>query len=113
MIMMALALAAAPGAGLGAPYSNATMEGAVERQPCMTRYRLSTADPIDRVASFYRAQAANAGVALLDDSAGKFPNYRTLLFAHQPRMLYVVLSREHGRTTARVGYHASLPGGCR
>lgn len=79
----------------------------------MTRYTVSSADPLAKIASFYRDQAATAQVPLLDDSDSKFSKYRTLVFVRQPRFLDVVLTRENGRTMVRVAYHLTMPPGCK
>lgn len=112
MLLVALALAQFPITGIGAPYPAATIQGTVEQQSCGTRYVISTTDPIGKLVTFYRAQAAAAGVPLLDDSAAKFADYRTLVFMKRPRFLDVVLARHNGRTTARVSYHLTIPLDC-
>jgi hypothetical protein len=113
MLLVALALALLPIHGIGAPYPAATIQGTVEQQPCRTRYDMSSTDPISKLATFYLAQAAAAGVPLLDDSGAKFADYRTFVFVKQPRFLDVVLARHNGRTTARIGYHLTVPPGCK
>ena len=112
MLFVSIALAALPAQGLGAAYPAATLEGAVEQQRCMTRYTISSADPLAKIASFYSYQAATAQVPLLGDSASKFSKYRTLVFVRQPRFLEMVLTRKNGRTMARVAYHLTMPPGC-
>lgn len=108
--LIALALSSA---SFGAPYPAGKLDGEIDRQRCVTRYRLSTADPIDRLAAFYINEAASARVHLLDDSGRKFADYRTLTFATQPRFLFVLMSRKTGRTTVRVAYHLTIPSGCK
>ena len=112
MLLVSIALAALPAQGLGAAYPAATLEGAVEQQRCMTRYTVSSADPLAKIARFYRDQAATAQVPLLGDSDSQFSKYRTLVFVRHPRFLDVVLTRKNGRTTVRVAYHLTKPPGC-
>ena len=71
------------------------------------RYRFATADTMLQVAGFYRSQAARAGVKLLDDSNMRFPAYRTLAFATQPRFMDVVMGLEGGHTVVRVSFKTS------
>jgi hypothetical protein len=88
------------------------LDGAIEHRRCITRYRLSSADPIDRIADFYREQAAAAGIPALGSSAIESPDYGVLIFVRQPRFLSVVLTRRQGHSTARVAYQAQLSSGC-
>jgi hypothetical protein len=104
MIFLLAGLAAFPIAGLGAPYAPARVVVAPERKWCEVRYQLSTDAPIAKVATFYRAEAARAGVPLFHDSAAKFADYRLLVFIAQPKFLSVVIGRQDGRTNIRVGY---------
>jgi hypothetical protein len=103
MIMFA-ALLALPASGLGAPYPHARLEAAPEQHGCYVRYRLTTPDAMLQVAGFYRTQAANAGVKLLDDSNMKFPAYRMLTFVTQPKLMDVVMGIEGGHTVVRVSF---------
>jgi len=104
---MLAALLALPTSGLGAPYPHARLEAAPEQQGCYVRYRFATADTMLQVAGFYRSQAARAGVKLLDDSNMRFPAYRTLAFATQPRFMDVVMGLEGGHTVVRVSFKTS------
>lgn len=105
MILLA-ALLALP-TGFGAPYPRARLEGAPEQQGCYTRYRLATPDTMLQVAGFYRTQAANAGVKLLDDSGTRFPAYRKLAFVTRPRFMDVTMGMEGGHTVVRVSFKTS------
>ena len=109
MILLA-ALLALPTTGFGALYPHGRLEGVPEQQGCYTRYRFATADTMLQVASFYRTQAANAGVKLLDDSGTKFPAYRTLAFVTQPRFMDVTMGLEGGHTDVRVSFKTSETG---
>ena len=109
MILLA-ALLALPTSGFGALYPHARLEAAPERQGCYVRYRFATPDAMVQVAGFYRAQAATAGVKLLDDSNTRFPAYRTLAFATQPRFMDVVMGLEGGHTDVRVSFKTSETG---
>lgn len=109
MILLA-ALLALPGSGFGAPYPHGRLAAPPEREGCYTRYRFATDDSMLQVAGFYRTQAANAGVKLLDDSGNKFPAYRTLAFVTQPRFMDVVMGVEGGHTVVRVSFKTSETG---
>ena len=113
MLSAVFGLALAGPAAFGAPYPASALQGAVDRQTCMTRYTLTTADPIDQVARFYAGEAAASRTQLLGDSGAKFTGYRMLAFVSQPRFLWVLLSRTGGVTTARVSYHLTRAVGCR
>lgn len=113
MVQGILALALAVASQLGGAYPHGRPTGPIQQGRCTTAYRLVTADPIADVAAFYKTQAAVARTALLDDSGARFPDYRTLSFSTRPRFLFVVLSREAGKTVAQVRYHLAEPDGCR
>lgn len=112
MIYAILGVTLAATGSLGALYPHATIETPIAHEQCGTRYTLSTPDPIDKVADFYEAQAAAAGVQLFDDSADKFPDYRTLLFLAKPRFMFVLMDRKGAQTTIRVAYTLTVAPGC-
>lgn len=109
MILLA-ALLALPGSGFGAPYPHGRLEAAPERQGCYIRYRLATPDSMLQVATFYRVEAAKAGVRLLDDTNTKFPDFRVLAFVTQPKFMDVTMGLEGGHTVVRVSYKTGETG---
>ena len=110
MFLVAAALLASH-AALGAPFPSGVFSSAPERRACYIRYRLVTNATIEDVANFYKAEAANAGAGLFDDTGMKFHDYRTLTFVTQPKFMFVVLDRKDGHTSASVNFK---PGsGCR
>lgn len=112
MILLAAALVALPASGLGAPYAPAHIVAAPERKGCYVRYRLSTGAPIASVAAFYRAEAARAGVPLLDDTRAKFANFRDVTFVAQPKFMTVAIDRQNGRTNVVVSYKIGNASSC-
>ena len=111
-LVMAATGAMMAAAQLGAAYPGAKLDGAVDRQVCAVSYKLETPDPIERVAAFYKAQAAMASVRLLDDSGARFAGYRTLTFSSRPKFLFVLLARSGTTTRIAVRYHLDEPRGC-
>jgi hypothetical protein len=103
-MMLFAALAVLPSAGMGTPYPGAHLEAAPERRSCYVRYRASTSAGIAQVADFYKAEAAGAGVPLLDDTDAKFSDYRTLTFIAQPKFMFVLLDRKDSHTTIVVSF---------
>lgn len=113
VMMLAAALATMLSSGIGAPYPGARIETAPDLHLCSTRYRLSTEAGIAQVANFYMAEAKQAGVPLVDDTARKFTDYRTLAFIAQPKLMFVILDRKAGRTFIVVTYHTRPETECR
>ena len=65
-----------------------------------------------RVANFYRSEARQAGISLLEDST-RFADYRMMVFVTQPRLLDVVMDRKNGETHIRVRYKIGGAATCR
>ena len=112
MMMAAIFLATTVAPGFGAMYPGGVPVGSPGHVFCSIRYKFTTADPIDAVATFYARQAKLARVALLNDSAAKFADYRTLVFVQQPKFLSVTMSRTGGRTTAQISFHVAAEADC-
>ena len=113
LMMPAAAIVTMPSSGIGAPYPGARIETAPNLHLCSTRYRLSTEAGIAQVANFYMAEAKQAGVPLLDDTAAKFSDYRTLAFVAQPKLMFVILDRKAERTFIVVTYQTRPGTECR
>lgn len=111
MIVILAALLALPVSGYGAPYPRAQIASKPEQKGCFIRYKLSTGDPIARVANFYRSEAAQAKLALLSDTSQL--DSRMIVFVTQPKLLDVVINRQNGRTLISVSYKVIGASTCR
>jgi len=99
MMMLITALLALPSRGLGSMYPGASLQAPPEQLECYTQYEASTAAEMERVADFYTAEAARAGVRLSEDTKSKFPDHRGLTFIGRSKFMFVVLDRR-GSVTA-------------
>jgi hypothetical protein len=111
MILLLSALGAFPISGLGTPYTPARLVSAPVRKGCYIRYDLATNDPIAPIAAFYRREAVQARVSLLNDTT-RFTDYRMMTFVTQPKFMSVLMDRQDGRTKVRVTYKVSGSPAC-